>query len=151
MRFINYYGEQISIETFKHRLEDSFWGHLGCKLEHLDQDEVVLSLEIKKHHLNLIGIVHGGVTSALVDNAMSLVVILSRPRQVAVTTNLNIQYLSSVKEGKIYASAKIVESTPKLSTVSCLVKNEAGDIVVMGYGTFRVVKEVDEETPKQQY
>lgn len=41
-------------------MEDSFWGHLGCKLEHLDQDEVVLSLEIKKHHLNLIGIVHGG-------------------------------------------------------------------------------------------
>ena len=45
---------------------------LGIRLERVGPHEVVVSMDVKPHHLQPYGIVHGGVWCALVESAASL-------------------------------------------------------------------------------
>ncbi len=86
------------IKKLSEAAKHTFWDYLGCSLESLSDNKVVVTLDIKPHHLNLMGIVHGGVTSSLLDNAMGIAVMAARPNDQCVTTNLNVHFVSPLKK-----------------------------------------------------
>ncbi len=124
------------------RLEESsrgtFWDHLGAKLESLSPEGVVVTLDIQPHHLNLIGILHGGVHATLIDSAMGLAAMARKPGESVVTTNLYLHYLAPVNLGTLRVTAEVVHSSRKMVTTQARAYNESGDLCALGTGTFRI-------------
>ncbi|MEC0229067.1 PaaI family thioesterase [Paenibacillus alba] len=119
--------------------EPTFWGFLGCEFISMQDQVVTIALDAKTHHLNPIGIVHGGVLSSLLDNAMGIVVMTARPDEKVVTTNLNVHFVSPLYEGRLFVTAELVHQSRKMLTTQGRVVDQHGNLGTMGTGTFRVI------------
>ncbi|MDD9267918.1 PaaI family thioesterase [Paenibacillus sp. GCM10023248] len=119
--------------------EPTFWGFLGCEFVGLQDGIITIALEAKPHHLNPIGIVHGGVLSSLLDNAMGIVVMMARPEDKIVTTNLNVHFVAPLYEGRLTVTAELVHQSRKMITAQGRVTDREGNLGTMGTGTFRVI------------
>ncbi len=84
----------------------------------------VVALKVLRKHLNLRGIVHGGVLTALADTAFGIVLSRSRePRLSTVTVNLTTDFLEAVREGDfVEAHVDILRVGTRLAYVSGLLK-----------------------------
>ncbi|WMT38906.1 PaaI family thioesterase [Paenibacillus sp. D2_2] len=116
----------------------TFWEYLGAQVETVDDRQVVVSLEIKPHHHNLIGIVHGGVHATLLDSAMGLLAMMNRPNCNVVTTNLNMNYVAKSSSGKMIVTAELIHTSRKMITAHAFARMDNGDLCAFGTGTFRV-------------
>lgn len=138
-------SEEIQIDQafwkqLEQRAKGTFWEYLGCKLHRLEANKVVISLDLEPHHLNPIGIVHGGVLSSMLDNAMGIAAMLSRgPQEKTVTSCLNVHFVSPMKSGKVYATAEVIHQSRKTITVTGSVTDEQGQLATHGTGSFRVI------------
>lgn len=124
----------------KEAAEHTFWGYLGCVLDRIDERQVVVSLTILPHHLNLLGILHGGVHATLIDSAMGIAAMAARPNESVVTTNLNMHYVAPVSEGKITVTANLMHMSRKMITTQGEVRTEDGELCAFGTGTFRIIE-----------
>lgn len=127
------------LELWREKAETTFWGYLGCEFDSVDERQVTVSLEIKPEHLNLIGILHGGVHATLIDSAMGLAVMIARPQESVVTSNLNLHYVAPVRQGRIFVTAEVVYMSRKSIHAQAYVRTEAGDMLAFGTGAFRVI------------
>lgn len=126
------------IEKMTKMAEPTFWGYLGCKIESASAEKVVVTLDAKSHHMNMMGIVHGGVLSSLMDNAMGIAVMLLRPGESTVTSNLNVHFVMPAREGRLFVTAHIVHQTHRSVTTESRITNERGELVALSTGSFRV-------------
>ncbi len=132
-------GEHPDLEHWGKIAGSTFWGFLGCELEELSEKKIVVSINIMPHHLNLIGILHGGVHATLIDSAMGLVAMIARPQDNVVTSNLSINYLAPTERGKVIVTAELIHSSRKMITTQAFARTENGDLCAFGTGTFRVI------------
>jgi uncharacterized protein (TIGR00369 family) len=119
--------------------ENTFWGFLGCQLESLTPQKAEISLQAETQHLNLIGIVHGGVLSSLLDNAMGVLVMSILPQAKIVTTNLNVHFVAPMQPGRLIVSAELVHQSRKMLTVYGTITDGEGKLGTIGTGTFRII------------
>jgi uncharacterized protein (TIGR00369 family) len=131
------------LERWRKKAESTFWGLVGCEFEELTEKQITVSLDIQPHHLNLIGIVHGGVHATMIDSAMGLMAMVGRPQDNVVTTNLNMNYVAPTGKGKMIVTAEIVHMSRKMVTTQAYARNENGDLLAFGTGTFRVIDKQD--------
>ncbi|MEB3101634.1 PaaI family thioesterase [Ferviditalea candida] len=135
--------EVLDLEKYKKSMEeaakDTFWDHLGLELVKADGQKVVIALDVKKHHLNPIGILHGGVSATMLDTVMGITVSMARHGEKVVTTTLNVHYLSPFKEGKVYAEGEIVHQSRKTLTAESRLTDENGNLCVFATGSFRII------------
>lgn len=131
------------LERWRKKAESTFWGLVGCEFEELTEKQITVSLDIQPHHLNLIGIVHGGVHATMIDSAMGLMAMVARPQDNVVTTNLNMNYVAPTGKGKMIVTAEIVHMSRKMVTTQAYARNENGDLLAFGTGTFRVIDKQD--------
>jgi uncharacterized protein (TIGR00369 family) len=131
--------KEQAIQRLAKAAESTFWGFLGCELVSVTDNQVTISLEAESHHMNIIGIVHGGVLSSLLDNAMGIAVMATRPEDKVVTTNLNVHFVSPLKEGKLIVTAEIVHQSRKMITTQGRVTDAEGNLSTIGTGSFRVI------------
>lgn len=128
------------IEQWRQKAETTFWGWLGCEFVDLNEREVTVALDVKPHHLNLIGILHGGVHATLIDSAMGLMAMAARPDESVVTTNLNLNYVAPAGLGRIAVTAELVHMSRKMVTTQAYARNAGGELLAFGTGTFRVIE-----------
>ncbi|MFB6362923.1 PaaI family thioesterase [Paenibacillus elgii] len=130
--------------AFLNRLEQAargtFWEHIGARIDTFAPDRASVSLSIKPHHHNLIGIAHGGVHATLLDSAMGLVAMAVKPNENVVTTNLNLHYLAPIAKGEMRVTAEIIHSSGRMITMQGHVYDEEGQLCAFGTGTFRIVE-----------
>ncbi|WNR42208.1 PaaI family thioesterase [Paenibacillus roseipurpureus] len=119
--------------------ESTFWGFLGCEFVTMENGAITIALEAKPHHLNPIGMVHGGVTSSLLDTAMGIIAMIARPEEKVVTTNLNVHFVSPLYAGRLLVTAELVHQSRKMITAQGRVVDSEGNLGTMGTGTFRVI------------
>lgn len=135
--------EDFDVKSYMDRVarlaETTFWGYLGCRLVSVEREKATIALLAEKHHLNLIDIVHGGVLSSLLDNAMGVLVSAARPYEKSVTTNLNVTFVSPLHAGELLVTAEMVHQSRKMMTVTGKVTDAAGKLGTIGTGTFRVI------------
>lgn len=117
----------------------SFWNHIGCEIEEIDQGHAVVSLKIEPFHLNSNQTVHGGVLATLLDNAMGLAS-RSMGETSQATTQMNVHFLTAVSEGTIYAKGRVLHQTKRTITTEARVEKEDGTLLAMSTGTFRVFR-----------
>lgn len=115
----------------------SFSRHIGSKVEEVEPGRAVLHIDIEDHHLNGNGTLHGGVYTSLIDNAMGISV-LSKVGLRAATIQMDTRFLGPVNSGRITCHAEVLHRTRRMATAQGSVYDEAGNLVAMGTGTFRV-------------
>ncbi|MBB6733136.1 PaaI family thioesterase [Cohnella zeiphila] len=116
-----------------------FWGHLGLRMEEWSDRGVTISVDIRPELLNLGGLLHGGVHASLIDTAIGMLIMIVRGEEDIVTTNLNMHYLASRSEGRVFAAAEIVHQSRKSITAQGFVRSEDGERLAFGTATFRIV------------
>jgi uncharacterized protein (TIGR00369 family) len=121
--------------TSKH----TFWEHVGLKIVELDTDHCTIALDLEPQHLNLSGILHGGVHATMIDCASGILAMTVRPDNQVVTTNLNVNYIAPITTGHITASARIITQTRSTMINEVNVYAPDGKILAFGLGTFRVL------------
>ncbi len=129
-------------DGFERMLDEArrtFWGYLGCELGSLDEHRAVITLEVKEHHLNPLGILHGGVHAALLDSAMGLAAMAARPDDNVVTASLNIHYTAPIEKGKVTAVAEILHMSGKMITAQGTLTDEKNTLCSLATASFRVI------------
>ncbi|WP_334072770.1 PaaI family thioesterase [Paenibacillus sp. A14] len=127
-------------EAWSQSAKGTLWDLLGCELEAADDRKVVVTLEIQPHHLNMIGILHGGVHAAMMDSAMGLLAMILKPGASVVTTNLNLNYVAKAESGQgpVTVTAEAIHVSRKSVTAQASLHTRDGDLCAFGTGTFRI-------------
>ncbi len=126
-------------EQWNEAAKGTFWDELGCTIDTVNERQVIVSLEIQPRHLNLIGIMHGGVYATMIDSAMGLLAMIVKPDANVVTTNLNINYVAKAEKGIITVIAELIHVSRKSITAQATARMDQGELCAFGTGTFRVI------------
>ncbi|MDQ4003327.1 MAG: PaaI family thioesterase [Actinomycetota bacterium] len=135
-------GATLSEEQLDHLAqyfneEVTFSRHIGAKVEEVEPGRAVLHIDVEEIHLNGNGTLHGGVHSALIDNAMGLSVSSLVGLRTA-TTQMDVHFLGAVKQGRITCRSEVVHKTRRTATAEGRVYDEEGNLVAVGMGAFRI-------------
>ena len=100
-----------------------------------------LLFEVRPPHCNGRGMLHGGVLSALCDNAMGLSLghVLGHKAPQIVTVSLTVDFVSSAKPGDIVTIApRVLRAASGVSFCDALVTHGESEIVARASASFRV-------------
>ena len=96
---------------------------------------VRFTLDVDAGHLNLMGIVHGGVTAAVVDMAgASAVMTVLRPGQTLATTDLTMRFLNPAPGDakQLAATGTVTYRDDRKASVAVEVATDTGVVVAQG-------------------
>ncbi|MFM9277236.1 PaaI family thioesterase [Paenibacillus jiagnxiensis] len=120
--------------------ENTFWGFLGCRFLSAENGEIRIGLEAREQHTNSMGIIHGGVLTSLMDQAMGMAATSVRAQDACVTTNLNVHFLSAMHKGKLEVRARVIHEAGRTITTEADIHDEQGTLGCMATATFRVLR-----------
>jgi uncharacterized protein (TIGR00369 family) len=102
---------------------------------------VTLTLELQEHHLNVQGLVHGGVLATLADAAMGLSIRSSlEPGRRHVTIEMGMHYLRPATGGGIVAIGHAVRVGREIAYAEADVTDAAGRALGRASGTYSVTR-----------
>jgi uncharacterized protein (TIGR00369 family) len=132
--------ERLAAEEMRWRLrENQTTEHFGFALVVAERGKVVLRMRVSKKHLQVHGVVHGGVLAALADTAGGLATYMAVPRGTRVATiEMKINYLEAVERGNVTAEAIVVRIWRHISVVDCDITDDAHRLVGKALMTFFV-------------
>ncbi|THB66632.1 MAG: hotdog fold thioesterase [Gammaproteobacteria bacterium] len=113
--------------------KDQFAKHCGIKVTEAAAGYAKGEMEIKPHHLNGAGTVHGGALFTLADFIFA--VASNSHGQLSLAINANISFFKGQSEGVLTATAKELSINPKLGTYNIEIVNEAGSRIADFTGT----------------
>lgn len=125
---------------------DRFAKHLGIEILEFGKGSAKARMELKQHHLNSAGTVHGGAIFSLADAVFS--VASNSHGTLAMAINVGISFFKAAKSGILYAEGREVSINPKLATYLIDVKDEAGNGIALFQGTVYRKKDTLEEILK---
>ena len=118
---------------------DRYARHLGIEMLEYSEGKARARMEIRPHHLNSAGTLHGGAIFSLADAVFSAA--SNSHGTLAVAINVSISYFRAVKSGTLMAGAEEVSLNPKLATYLIRVEDEKGDAIALFQGTVYRKKE----------
>lgn len=131
------------IEGLRDRLQDSeFYRWAGVEVTDASPGTVEIAFVAGPQHLNLQGLVHGGILATLADTAMGLAVrtVLEAGRR-HVTVQLGVEFLSPGRPGRITARGRSVKIGTQLGFAEADVVNADGRLLARAHSTLSVTKE----------
>src|ERR1700729_932130 len=135
-------GEAVGVaaEQLRRRLQqNSTAKQMGFVLEKATRGRVRLQMKVDARHLQVHGVVHGGVLAALADTAGGLATYMDCPRGTRVATvEMKINFLESVEAGTVFAEAEVVRRGRHIAVVDCDVRDDRGRLVAKALMTFFV-------------
>ncbi len=112
-------------------------GLLGFDVELVERGRAVLRLDVKPHHKQLNGVVHGGIIAALADTAAGMAAYTMVPPGTAIATiELKINYLEAVPGGLIKADARILRAGRNFMVADCEIFDDGGRLAAKALLTF---------------
>jgi uncharacterized protein (TIGR00369 family) len=132
--------EQRAAEEMRRRLrENNTTKYFGFSLIVAERGKVVLRMRVNKRHLQVHGVVHGGVLAAFADTAGGLATYMACPRGTRVATiEMKINYLEAVEGGSVTAEAIVVRIGRHVAVVDCDITDDARRLVGKALMTFFV-------------
>lgn len=117
----------------------AFHTGLGLRIEDASRGKVRLGVEAKPEHLNLQGLVHGGILATVADTAMGLAVRTAlEPGRRHVTIELGVHYLRLAREGRLTATGRVVRVGSQVAFAEAEVHDGRGRLLARASGTFSV-------------
>jgi uncharacterized protein (TIGR00369 family) len=121
-----------------------FNAELGFRIAEWRADFARFEMTLEDWHLNRSGVVHGGVLATLLDATLGFCGIYTgvpgRARR-AVTLTMTTSYIGQAKSGVLSCSAQRRGGGKTIFMATGEVRDEAGNLLALGEGTFRYVAE----------
>lgn len=118
-----------------------FHNLLGYRQVAWEQDEAVIELELKPEHLNLGGVIHGGVLSSLLDivlaEAGTYCPYPGRMRK-AITLTLTTTFTGQCSAGVITVTGRKRAGGSRIFNSTGEVRDDQGNLLAIAEGTFRI-------------
>jgi uncharacterized protein (TIGR00369 family) len=96
-----------------------------------------VTLEVKRSHMNAVGVLHGGVVFTLVDTGMACAIMETlRQGETCVSVEIKVNNIAPVREGKLVARSVVGHRGQTLAHVETDVRTQNGRLVAKGLGTF---------------
>ncbi|UHD18542.1 PaaI family thioesterase [Thiocapsa bogorovii] len=114
-------------------LKDRFAAHVGIELLDMAPGRAKAKLEIKDHHRNAVGVVHGAAIFSLAD--LVFAVASNSHGTVALGINVAISYMTSARDGTLLAEAEEVSINPKLATYLIRILDDDRNLIALFQGT----------------
>ncbi len=112
----------------------------GMKLVSLGEGRAVVALELKPHHLNPQGLVHGGMISTLADTAAGLAVRSGlRAGLTHRTAQMNVHFLGKAETGTIIAYGRAVHVGNRMGYGEADLVDQDGRSIARATATFIVL------------
>jgi len=119
--------------------DDPFFRLLGVRFRDAHADAASIMVAFRPDLTQPTGILHGGLSSILIDTAIAQAFLTTiRPGCSVVTVRLDTNYFAPVREGQLVASAKVVRKGKRIAHGEALVTDAAGRSVAQGWGVFAV-------------
>jgi len=118
-----------------------FHNLLGYRQVSWEEEEAVISLELQPRHLNLGGVIHGGVLTSLLDIAMAEAGTYcpypGRMRK-AITLSLTTTFTGQCSGGVIRVTGRKRAGGTRIFNSTGEVHDEQGNLLAIAEGTFRI-------------
>ena len=133
-------GAPFTLAMLRRRLqENSTTKHMGFTLVKASRGRVRLCMKVDARHLQVHGVVHGGVLAAFADTSGGLATYMAYPLGTRVATvEMKINYLEGVERGSLISDARIVRIGRHLAVVDCDVTDDSRRLVAKALMTFFV-------------
>jgi len=116
------------------------YGWLGSSVVSASEGGVEIAMEAGPEHLNLQGLVHGGVIATLLDSASGTAVRTKvGPGRRHVTAQLNVNYLSPAQPGRLVARGTAVRVGVSVAYAEAEVTDEKGRVVARSTAVISVM------------
>jgi len=116
-----------------------FNDYLGTKTLRADAGAAELAIDLEPHHLNLRGVAHGGVVTALLDSALGAAVISAIPDAWwCATTSLATQFVDGTGEGRLIATAQVTRAGSKVAFATGEVRDARGRLIATAHGSWHL-------------
>jgi uncharacterized protein (TIGR00369 family) len=116
-----------------------FIAHLGVEAQEITPGEVEAILVLQPHHLNPMGVSHGGVLMTLLDFAMAMSAKSKAKHQGAgMTIDMSIAFMKGGQE-KLIVRGKVLRSGKSIHFCEATVHDITGELVAKAMGTFKLV------------
>jgi len=103
---------------------------LAGKLLEVEAGKLKVEYTVRPEMTNPIMLLHGGMTALMIDDIIGATVFTLNSNIMYITVNLNIDYLSSAKEGdKVIAESGIVRKGRSVINAEAVLKSENGTII----------------------
>lgn len=99
-------------------------------------------LDLGPQHLNRHGVLHGGISTTLLDAASGFTASLSvdpKAEALFLTVTLDTQFVSPAREGRVTATGRVTGGGRRLVFVAADLVDEAGGLVASSTGVFKRV------------
>jgi len=134
-------------------LNDPFTRHvpllelLEIKAVSSGDGEAAFEMVVDERHLRTLGLMHGGVTSTLLDTALGFAAVTKAPNDyIVVTVQLSINYIRPAwKSEKLLATGQVQHSGRKTAVACGEIRTADGMLVATGTGTFMFLPKSDAE------
>ncbi|ALC05820.1 hypothetical protein CDES_07035 [Corynebacterium deserti GIMN1.010] len=83
--------------------------NLGLRYTTIEPGRVVSELHVASKHLQVVGLVNGGVFSAIAESTGSVASMVAAPGKIVVGVNNNTDFISSVRSGVIVSEATPIQ------------------------------------------
>jgi uncharacterized protein (TIGR00369 family) len=128
------------LEVLRTRLADSeFHTWAGMEVTDAAAGEVTVAMDVLDRHINLQGLVHGGMLAILADTACGLSIRSAmEPGRLHVTTDLDIHYLAPARPGRLFGHGKAIRVGRTLAFAEASVEDGEGRLLARAQSRFSV-------------
>jgi len=133
------------VSELRERLQDSeFYRWADIELADAAAGRVEVAFEAGARHVNLQGLVHGGMLATLADTAMGLAVrTVLEPGWRHVTVQLGVEFLSPGRPGRILAEGRALKIGRQFGFAEADVKDAEGRLLAKAHATLSVTSPRD--------
>ena len=131
---------EVLLQALTERLVNSpFHTWAGMDVVEASVGEVTVAMDVLEGHVNLQGLVHGGMLAILADTACGLSIRSAmEPGRLHVTTDLDIHYLAPAKPGRLFGRGKAVKVGRTLAFAEASIEDGEGRLFARAQSRFSV-------------
>jgi uncharacterized protein (TIGR00369 family) len=128
------------LQDLRDRLSASaFHTWAGMEVVEASAGEVTVSMEVLDRHVNLQGVVHGGMLAILADTACGLSIRSAMEAgRLHVTTDLDIHYLAPAEPGWLFGRGKAIRVGRSLAFAEVSIEDAKGRLLARAQSRFSV-------------
>src|SRR6266404_1560663 len=130
--------EKRVTEMVRQRMKESQSTELlGFDVESVHEGRAIFRLDVRSHHKQIHGVVHGGILAALADTTAAIAAYSVVPKGTEIATvELKINYLEPVPGGRIKADARVLRAGRNFVVAECEIWNEDNSLAAKALLTF---------------
>jgi uncharacterized protein (TIGR00369 family) len=123
------------------RLKNSAPGRMfGYELDAIGPGAAKMSMRVQSRHIQIHGVVHGGILASLADTAGAMAAYPMLPRGIRLATvEMKINYLEPVDRGTIYAESRVLRLGRTLVISECEIIDANKNLAAKALMTFAII------------